>query len=88
MESGDIEYNSDICAPELSDGIAVDKPEEHALELAKQLGIRGISVDSSYVKEIHKQTGLGGSTCISLASLKKFQIEIDVIVVLDCDGNY
>jgi len=88
LESGNIEYNSDICAPELSDGIAVDKPEEHALELAKQLGIRGISVDSSYVKEIHKQTGLGGSTCISLASLKKFQIESDVIVVLDCEGNY
>jgi len=88
IESGEIEYNNAICAPGLSDGIAVDKPEEHALHLAKQLGVQGISVNSSYVKEIHKRTKLGGSSCISLASLKKFQIETDIVVILDCEGNY
>jgi threonine dehydratase len=88
IESGEIEYNNSICAPGLSDGIAVDKPEEHALHLAKQLGVQGISVNSSYVKEIHKRTKLGGSSCISLASLKKFQIETDIVVILDCEGNY
>lgn len=88
LESGKMEYNNAICAPELSDGIAVDKPEEHALYLAKKLNIQGISVNSSYVKEIHKRTKLGGSSCISLASLKKFQIETDVVVILDCEGNY
>ena len=88
LESGKMEYNNAICAPELSDGIAVDKPEEHALYLAKKLNIQGISVNSSYVKEIHKRTKLGGSSCISLASLKKIQIETDVVVILDCEGNY
>ena len=88
LESGKMEYNNAICAPELSDGIAVDKPEEHSLYLAKKLNIQGISVNSSYVKEIHKRTKLGGSSCISLASLKKFQIETDVVVILDCEGNY
>ena len=88
IESGEIEYNNSICAPGLSDGIAVDKPEEHALYLATQLGVQGISVNSSYVKEIHKRTKLGGSSCISLASLKKFQIETDIVVILDCEGNY
>ena len=88
LKSGKMEYNNAICAPELSDGIAVDKPEEHALYLAKQLEVQGISVNSSYVKEIHKRTKLGGSSCISLASLKKNQIETDVVVILDCEGNY
>ena len=88
LESDEIQYNHSICAPELSDGIAVDKPETYALTMAKQLQIQGISVNSSFVKEIHKQTGLGGSSCISLAALDEIVIESDVIVILDCEGNY
>ena len=40
------------------------------------------------VKKIHKETGLGGSSCIALASLDELQINSDIIVILDCEGNY
>ena len=63
-------------------------PKNHVLHLAKQLSVQEISANSSYVEEIHKRAKLGGSSYISLVSLKKFQIETDVVVILDCEGNY
>jgi len=88
LQSGKIEYNDCNSSPGLSDGIAVDKPELYALQTALELNIKGGSVKNKHVKKIHKETGLGGSSCIALAALEEMQINSDIIVVLDCEGNY
>lgn len=88
LQTGKIEYNTCDSSPGLSDGIAVDKPELYALQTALELNIKGISVKNKNVKKIHKETGLGGSSCIALASLDELQINSDIIVILDCEGNY
>lgn len=88
LQSGNIEYNECDSSPELSDGIAVDKPEEYALQRALKLNIKGVSVKNKLVKKIHRETGLGGSSCIALATLEEIQINSDIIIILDCEGNY
>ena len=88
IKSGKIEYNNCDESPGLSDGIAVDKPEEYALNTAIQLQIKGVTVKNKHVKNIHKETGLGGSSCIALATLDEIQINSDIIIILDCEGNY
>jgi len=88
LESKQIEYNPTDVQPELSDGIAVDKPEEYALKEAIRLGIQGVTVDSADVGMIHDETGLGGSSCIAFAALDKIDIDTDIVVILDCEGNW
>ena len=88
LQSKEIEYNHCDSYPGVSDGIAVDKPEEYALNTAINLNVPGISVNDTCVKKLQKNTGLGGSTCIALAGLEKISTESDIIVILDCEGNY
>lgn len=87
LESKQIEYNPTNIQPELSDGIAVDKPEEYALNEAIRLGVRGVTVESANVGVIHDEMGLGGSSCIAFAALDKIDIDTDIVVILDCEGN-
>ena len=87
LESGQIEYNDCDQLPGLSDGIAVDKPEQYAFEIAQELKVKAISVDEKDVEMIHNQTKLGGSSCIALTALKETNITSDIIIILDCEGN-
>ena len=83
-----IQSNYSNKTPGLSDGIAVDKPEEYALNTAIKLGISGVSVKDIDVEKLQKSTGLGGSTCIALAALEKISTNDDIMIVLDCEGNH
>jgi threonine dehydratase len=85
--SQSIQYNDCNKDPGFSDGIAVDTPELYALETARNLGIKGVTVDTSSIERIHRATKLGGSSCIALAALDKLDITSDIIVILDCEGN-
>ena len=87
MDTGKIESNDCDKEPGLSDGIAVDTPEQYALETALKIGIEGVTVETSEIEKIHVDTGLGGSSCIALASLDKICATSDIIVILDCEGN-
>ena len=71
---------------EVSEGIAVDQPEEFALEIAKECVDNFIIVDTDKVIFLTSKTGLGNSTCISLSGILENE-NSDVIVVLDCEGN-
>ncbi len=88
LKTNKLEYNCGSNSPGLSDGIAVDKPEEYALNTAINLNISGVSVKDQDVENLQKRTGLGGSTCIALAGLEKISIKSDIIVILDCEGNH
>lgn len=88
LHSKKIESNYCNNSPGLSDGIAVDKPEEYALNTAIKLNITGVSVKDIDVKKLQKSTGLGGSTCIALAGLEKISTNSDIIIILDCEGNH
>ena len=70
----------------ISEGIAVDQPEEFALEIAKECVDHFIIVDTDQVIFLISETGLGNSTCISLSGIRKDD-KSDIIVVLDCEGN-
>lgn len=70
----------------VSEGIAVDQPEEFALEIAKECVDNFIIVDTDQVISEISNTGLGNSTCISLSGILENESS-DVIVVLDCEGN-
>jgi threonine dehydratase len=87
LDTGKIEYNDCDKEPGLSDGIAVDSPEQYALETAIELGIKGVTVETCEMEKIHNDTGLGGSSCIALAALDKIDMTSDIIVILDCEGN-
>jgi threonine dehydratase len=87
LESGRIEYNDCEQLPGLSEGIAVDKPEQYAFEIAQQLKVKAISVDEKDVEAIHNQIKLGGSSCIAFTVLKEIDITSDMIIILDCEGN-
>jgi threonine dehydratase len=85
--SQNIKYNNCNKDPGFSDGIAVDTPELYALATARELGIKGVTVETSNIERIHNATKLGGSSCIALAALDKLDITSDIIVILDCEGN-
>ncbi len=87
LDTGKLESNDCDKEPGLSDGIAVDTPEQYALETALELGIEGVRVELSAIEKIHTDTGLGGSSCIALAALDKIDMTSDIIVILDCEGN-
>jgi threonine dehydratase len=87
LDTGKIESNYYDKEPGLSDGIAVDRPEQYAFETALEMGIKGVVVETSKIEKIHADTGLGGSSCIALAALDNIQTTADIIVILDCEGN-
>ena len=88
LQSNKLEYNHSNKSPGLSDGIAVDKPEEYALNTAIRLNITGVTVNNDNVEKLQKITGLGGSTCIALAGLEQISTNSDIIIILDCEGNH
>ena len=88
LQSNKLECNNSNNSPGLSDGIAVDKPEEYALKTAIRLNIRGVTVKDQDVEKLQKSTGLGGSTCIALAGLEKISTNSEIIIILDCEGNH
>ena len=87
LDTGKIESNYYDTEPGLSDGIAVDRPEQYALETALKIGVVGVTVETNKIEQIHSDTGLGGSSCIALAALDHIQSTSDLIVILDCEGN-
>jgi threonine dehydratase len=70
----------------ISEGIAVDQPEEFALEIAKECVDNFIIVDTDKVISLILETGLGNSTCIALSGILENDTS-DIIVILDCEGN-
>jgi threonine dehydratase len=79
--------NTTETVSDISDGIAVDKPEIYALQVGKKIIDKAIIVKNNDVIQIQKEIGLGGSSCIALSALGKYYADTDYIVVLDCEGN-
>lgn len=73
--------------PDISDGIAVDKPEIYALQIGKKIIDKAVVVNNNEVIHKQKKVNLGGSSCIALSAIDKYYADTDYIVVLDCEGN-
>ena len=86
-KNNNIIENKETNIPDVSDGIAVDKPERFSLEIAKKIVNNGIIVDIEKVKNLVKITGLGGSSCIALEGINIYKPNTDIIIILDCEGN-
>ncbi len=71
----------------VSDGIAVNTPEAYAVDVGRKIVNKAVTVSTSEVERIVRETGLGGSSCIALAALEQYRSSADCIVVLDCEGN-
>lgn len=72
----------------VSDGIAVDKPEEFALNIAKNIVTKCLTVKVDDVLKIKKITNLGNSSCIALSGINLIDYKkTDYVIVLDCEGN-
>jgi len=87
LNSNDIQENDLSAISSVSDGIAVNCPEEYAVEIGRKIINKAITVSTSEVERIVRETGLGGSSCIALAALGQYRSSADCIVVLDCEGN-
>ena len=85
--NNDIIENTTEIVPDISDGIAVDKPEIYALQVGKKIIDKAVVVNNNDVIQIQKKTKLGGSSCIALSAIDKYCVDTDYIVVLDCEGN-
>ena len=72
----------------ISDGIAVDEPEEYAFNLTKDKIYKCVSVSSYKVINLHLKNKFSGSTNISLVGLETFKTDDKFNVVLDCEGNW
>ena len=72
----------------ISDGIAVDEPEEYAFNLTKDKIYKCVSVSSYKVINLHLKNNFSGSTNISLVGLETFETDDKYKVVLDCEGNW
>jgi threonine dehydratase len=88
LESNEIKENCFNKETSISDGIAVDKPEEYAFELGKKIINKSIRVKTENVLKLKEKYNLGGSSCIALESLNIYKSKKDYIVILDCEGNY
>jgi len=87
INSDKIQYNKNNNII-VSDGIAVDKPEEFALNIAKNIITKCLTVKVSDVLKIKKKTNLGNSSCIALSGINLIDYKkTDYIIVLDCEGN-
>ena len=72
----------------VSDGIAVDKPEIFALNIAKRIVSKCLTVKVKDVLEVKKKTNLGNSSCIALSGVNLIDsLKTDYVIVLDCEGN-
>lgn len=72
----------------VSDGIAVDKPEEYALNIGKKIINKMIVVDEIEVLKLKKKYPYGGSSLISILGYNKIKNDNSRIsVILDCEGN-
>jgi threonine dehydratase len=83
----EIVENTEEKVPDISDGIAVDKPEIYALQIGKKIIDKAVVVNNNEVIHKQKKVKLGGSSCIALTALDKYYADTDYIVVLDCEGN-
>jgi threonine dehydratase len=72
----------------VSDGIAVDRPEKYAFNIMKNKIHKCLSVNTYKVINLHLKNNYSGSTNISLVGLDTYQTDDDFIVVLDCEGNW
>jgi threonine dehydratase len=87
LESKELKENKENNETSISDGIAVDKPEEYAFQLGQNIINKSIRVKTENVIELQKKYNLGGSSCIALESLNIYKSNKDYIVILDCEGN-
>jgi len=71
----------------VSNGIAVNEPEEYGYELGKKVVYKTIDVDTKEVEWLKAQCKYGSSTCISLCALDNYKTDTDIIIILDCEGN-
>ena len=87
LKSGNLEYNNQERIT-ISDGIAVDKPEQFALKVAKNIVDNTYTVNENKVIDLIRHNSLGNSTNITLAGFYQSNKEyFDYIVILDCEGN-
>lgn len=87
LNENKIVENKEIQDTSISDGIAVDKPEQYAFELGKKIVNKAITVSTNDVLNLKKKYNLGGSSCIALQSVNIYKSKKDCIVILDCEGN-
>ena len=87
IESKELKENKYIEETSVSDGIAVDKPEEYAFLLGQKIINKSIKLKTENVLKLQKKYNLGGSSCIALESLNIYKSQKDYIVILDCEGN-
>jgi threonine dehydratase len=87
INSNEIKYNKNNNII-VSDGIAVDKPEEFALNIAKKIVSKCFTVKIKDVLKIKNLTNLGNSSCIALSGINLIDYKkTDYVIVLDCEGN-
>lgn len=87
-----IQENKIILNPEptdilVSDGIAVDKPENFALNVGKKIIDNMTIVNEKEVFELKNKYSYGGSTLISLSGYLKHNKSTGINIILDCEGN-
>ena len=87
-----IQENKIILNPEpsnilVSDGIAVDKPENFALSVGKRIIDNMIIVNEEEVAELKSKYNYGGSTLISILGYLKSNKSTSLDIILDCEGN-
>jgi len=71
----------------ISNGIAVDKPEEYAVQEGRKVIHKAITVTTKEVEKLVNETKLGSSSCIALSAINIYKPDVDYIIVLDCEGN-
>jgi threonine dehydratase len=80
-------HNHHSISDGVSNGIAVDKPEEYAIIEGRNVIYKAITVTTNNVEKLVNETKLGGSSCIALSAINAFKPDVDYIIVLDCEGN-
>jgi len=86
IQENNINTNNSI-SDGVSNGIAVDKPEEYAVQEGRKVIHKAITVATTDVEKLVNETKLGGSSCIALSAIKIYKPDVDYIIVLDCEGN-
>lgn len=94
LKNNTIEYNNDETneiSNIISDGIAVNCPEEYALNLCKKLNYECFEIDSEIVNLYKKKSNYGNSTCITLKAFELMKEKLNIndynVIILDCEGN-
>lgn len=87
LNSGHLEKNREDKKVLVSDGIAVDRPEEFSLNVAKNVVDKCYTVTNKDVLDLKETNNLGNSTNITLAGMLKSNTQEEFIIILDCEGN-